>query len=182
MNCKTRLSVKNGEVKRKTPESVHEKNLWNQFRWKQHLSCPIPALHSRISVQLPFAERSSGLHRESSLLPNRWSHLQRPIRPGKEIGSCTSTGKAADGYVKNIPRERQHPLWHRIIEGSAAPQSFPSATCSGHWKRKSPLKVRAAGRSCKALLRSWLHTLSRQHAEQCTTQQGRRLVTALQDH
>lgn len=43
------------------------------------------------------------------LLPSRWSHPQRSVDPGKETDSGASTGKAADGKVKNIPREREHP-------------------------------------------------------------------------
>lgn len=134
MNCKTLLSVKMEKSKGKHLNLCMKIYKTNSDE-SSTSAAPTPALCSRISVQAPFGEGSSRLHQVFSLLPNRWSHLQRPIGPGKEIGSCTSTGKAADGNVKNIPRERQHPLQHRIVERSTALHSLPSATCSGHWKK-----------------------------------------------
>lgn len=137
MNCKTLLSVKMEKSKGKHLNLCMKIYKTNSDE-SSTSAAPTPALCSRISVQSPFGEGSSRLHQVFSLLPNRWSHLQRPIGPGKEIGSCTSTGKAADGNVKNIPRERQHPLQHRIVERSTALHSLPQPPAQAIEKKEKP--------------------------------------------
>ena len=141
MNFKTNIPPN----EKRTPEPTRE-NPHDPLRGKQ-------CLHSLPSspADLPFsclplkgAEDSvQTLH----LPPGRWSHPPRPTDPGKRTGSGASTGKAADGKVKNIPRERQHPLRHRIMGRGrlllAAPHQPPAQT-SGN--EKALPTERAAGK------------------------------------
>lgn len=186
MNFKTSIPFnENEEVKRKTSGPIHG-NLQDSFRGKEHLCFPPSGVPPSASAEPLFSffllKWAANSMQVFYLLPSRWSHPQRPIGPGKETGSHTSTGKAADGSVKNIPCERQHPLCHRIIERGvlllAIPHQPPAQTIG---KGKTLPKVRTAGKSCKALLRSWLCALSNM-LQGTPAQQGGKSVTALQNH
>lgn len=100
MNCTANIPPKE---KRKTPEPLHE-NPQDLLREKECPCSPAELLLFCLSLR---SEMDPGqpLH----VLPSRWSHPGSSVDPGKETGSGTSTGKAADGQVKNIPREQEHP-------------------------------------------------------------------------
>lgn len=186
MNFKTSIPFnENEEVKRKTSGPIHG-NLQDSFRGKEHLGFLLRGVPPSASAEPLFSffllKWAANSMQVFYLLPSRWSHPQRSIGPGKETGSHTSTGKAADGSVKNIPWERQHPLCHRIIERGvlllAIPHQPPAQTIG---KGKTLPKVWTAGKSCKALLRSWLCRLSNM-LQSTPAQQGGKSVSALQNH
>lgn len=104
MSCTANIPHKE---KRKTPETSPWKSTRSvQRKGASPRSLPAPQWTPTL---LPSPEVRGDLGQTLHLLPSRWSHPWRSVDPGKETRSGASTGTAADGKVKNIPREREHP-------------------------------------------------------------------------